>query len=248
MTGSHDSARPLLAAAFAVLLAGTAFAQQKPQPPAQAQETGVPNALQGFARNKDEPVQIEAATLEVRDKDKMAVFTGNVVVTQGDTVMKCKELRVFYEPDDSKGGASAKAGAAKGGSTMKAAQPGPGGRQSIRRLEARGGVVVTSKDQTATGETGIFEMKSNTVTLLGRPVVITQGTNILKGERLVVDLTTNFARVEGGRVQGLFSTGKDDKPAGKDDKPAAAGQPKDGQKPALRTKPTALPPPQAVTN
>jgi lipopolysaccharide export system protein LptA len=228
-------ARLLPATLAVVCLAGAASAQPTQKP----QETGIPNALQGFSKNKDEPVQIEAASLEVRDKDKMAVFTGNVVVTQGDTVMKCKELRVFYDQDDPKG--SAKGGAAKGGS-MKAAQPGPGGRQSIRRLEARGGVVVTSKDQTATGATGIFEMKTNTVTLMGG-VVITQGTNVLKGDRLVVDLTTNFARVEGGRVQGLFSTSKDDKP-GKDDK-----QPKEGQKPAVKNKPTALPPPpQTVTN
>lgn len=221
------------------------------QPAQKQQETGVPNALQGFAKNKDQPVQIEAASLEVRDKDKMAVFTGNVVVTQGDTVMKCKELRVFYDQDDPKGSVkagSAKAGAAKGGS-MKAAQPGPGGKQSIRRLEARGGVVVTSKDQTATGATGIFEMKTNTVTLMGG-VVITQGANVLKGDRLVVDLTTNFARVEGGRVQGLFSTSKDDKPGGKEEKPsAAAGQPQEGQRPSVKRKPTALPAAtQPVTN
>ncbi len=48
--------------------------------------------------------------------------------------------------------------------------------------------------------------------------MITQGANVLKGERLIVDLTTNYAKVEGGRVQGLFSTSKDDKPAGKDEK------------------------------
>ncbi|MFN3350900.1 LptA/OstA family protein [Pseudorhodoplanes sp.] len=217
------------------LAQGPATAPAKGGAPASKGETGVPNALQGFSRNKDEPVQIEAATLEVRDKEKMAVFTGNVVVTQGDTVMRCKELRVFYDQDEPKGGTASKGG------TMKAAQPGPGGRQSIRRLEARGGVVVTSKDQTATGATGIFEMKTNTVTLMGG-VVITQGANVLKGDRLVVDLTTNFAKVEGGRVQGLFSTGRDDKPA-------ASGSGNEGQKPAVRNKPTALPSPsQAGTN
>ncbi len=216
----------LVAGVVAVFFAGgvAAQAQQKAKP----QETGVPNALQGFGTNKDQPVQIEAASLEVRDKDKMAVFTGNVVVTQGDTVMKCKELRVYYDQEASKDGAKASPK-----STMKAAQPGPGGRQSISRLEARGGVVVTTKDQTATGGTGIFEMKTNTITLSGG-VVIAQGANVLKGERLVVDLTTNFAKVEGGRVQGLFSTNKDDKPGGKDEKA--------DQKPSAKKKPTALPP------
>ena len=94
---------------------------------------------------------------------------------------------------------------------MQAATPGPGGQQQIRRLEARGGVVVTQKDQTATGEAGIFDMKTNTVTLTGN-VVMTQGQNVLRGERLVVDLTTGVSRVESGkggqgRVQGLFLPG-----------------------------------------
>ena len=39
---------------------------------------GVPNALQGFSQNRDQPVKIEAASLEVRDKDKVATFSGNV--------------------------------------------------------------------------------------------------------------------------------------------------------------------------
>ena len=185
---------------------------------------GVPNALQGFSQNRDKPVQIEAAQLEVRDKDKMAVFSGNVMVTQGDTTMKSKSLHVFYDQEDAKGG-------------MKTAAPGPGGKQTIRRLEARGGVVVTQKEQTATGAIGIFDMKSNTVTLEGG-VTITQAGNILRGERLVVDLGTSYARVEagkGGTVQGMFSTkGKEEK----DEKPASAARQKDANKPSKKaTKP-----------
>ena len=94
---------------------------------------------------------------------------------------------------------------------MQAAKPGPGGQQKIKRLEARGGVVVTQKEQTATGDLGIFDMKTNTVTLTGN-VVMTQGQNVLRGDRLVVDLTTGVSRVESGkngqgRVQGLFQPG-----------------------------------------
>jgi lipopolysaccharide export system protein LptA len=160
---------------------------------------GPPNALQGFSQNRDQPVHIEAATLEVRDKDKVATFSGDVRVKQGDTNLRCKSLVVFYEQGDEAG--------AKG-KTLQAASPGPGGQQRIKRLEARGGVVVTQKDQTATGENGVFDMKTNTVTLLGN-VVMTQGQNVLRGERLVVDLTSGTSRVESGkngqgRVQGLF--------------------------------------------
>lgn len=185
----------------AMCFAGAAPAQN-------TQNTGVPNALQGFSQNRDQPVKIEAASLEVRDKDKTAIFSGNVVVTQGDVIMKCKDLVVFY---DQEGGNPANKG------TMKAAQPGPGGKQSIRRLEARGGVTVIQKEQTATGAIGIFEMKTNTVTLEGG-VVITQGSNVLRGDRLVVDLTTSAAKVESAKgrpVQGVFSTNsKDDKGGG----------------------------------
>lgn len=201
----------------------TAFAVLGASTVAPAQNTGVPNALQGFSQNKDQPVHIEAATLEVRDKDKRATFSGNVVVKQGDTTLRSKTLDVFYDQEDAKGG-------------MKAAQPGPGGKQSIRRLEAKGGVVVTQKDQTATGQTGIFDMKSNTITMTGG-VVITQGQNVLRGERLIVDVATGHARVEGGRVQGMFSPGskdqKDSKPDSKDGKPenaAPAGQHKPSPK------------------
>jgi lipopolysaccharide export system protein LptA len=156
----------------------------------QTASQGPPNALQGFSQNRDQPVHIEAATLEVRDKQKQATFSGDVRVKQGDTGLRCKSLVVFYEqsgePTDS-------------GKTLQAASPGPGGEQRIKRLEARGGVVVTQKDQTATGELGIFDMKTNTVTLTGNPVIMTQGQNVLRGGKLVVDLTSGVSRVEAGK-------------------------------------------------
>jgi lipopolysaccharide export system protein LptA len=166
-----------LLVAFAVLaFAGGASAQNSP-----------PNALQGFSQNRDQPVKIDAATLEVRDKDKVATFGGNVHLVQGDTTLRCTTLVVFY--DQGGGGTAAP-------NTMKAATPvGPGGNQSIKRLEAKGGVIVTQKDQTATGDNGVFDMKSNTVTLIGK-VVISQGPQVIEGDRLVVNLTTGVSRVE----------------------------------------------------
>ena len=66
---------------------------------AQSAPQGPPNALQGFSQNRDQPVRIEAATLEVRDKQKQATFSGDVRVKQGDTGLRCKSLVVFYEQD-----------------------------------------------------------------------------------------------------------------------------------------------------
>lgn len=181
--------------------------------PALAQNQGPPNALQGFSKNRDQPVQIEAATLEVREKEKQATFSGNVKVTQGDTGLRAKTLVVFYEDSNGSGGSkdAGKDGGKDAGKGMIAATPGPGGQQQIKRLEARGGVVVTQKDQTVTGDTGVFDMRTNTVTMNGN-VVMTQGPNVMRGDRLVVDLGTGVSRVEsarsgGGRVQGLFQAG-----------------------------------------
>jgi lipopolysaccharide export system protein LptA len=196
MSALRTKSVPILLAAM--LAIGTSSAHAQPGP------KGPPNALQGFSQNRDQPVHIESATLEVRDKDKVATFSGDVRVKQGDTNMRCKSLMVFYEQDGDAGNDDA----GNGGKPMQAAAPGPDGQQKIKRLEAFGGVVVTQKQQTATGEKGIFDMKANTVTLIGN-VVMTQGKNVLRGERLVVDLTTGISRVESGkngsgRVQGLF--------------------------------------------
>jgi lipopolysaccharide export system protein LptA len=169
--------------------------------------------MQGFSQNRDQPIQIEAATLEMRDKKKEATFSGNVKVIQGDTTMTSKTLVVFYESGGASAAgtpaatpANAKAAPAKG-APIPAAAPGPGGASSIKRLEARGNVVVTQKDQVVTGETAVFDTKTNLVTMLGG-VVLTQGKNVLRGDRLMVDMTTGVSRVESdsGRVQGLFQS------------------------------------------
>jgi lipopolysaccharide export system protein LptA len=175
-----------LALLLAMMVSAPAQTAQSPT----SVQTGVPNALQGFSKNRDQPVKIDSGSLEVRDKDKVATFSGDVHLSQGDTTLRCKTLMVYYEDR-------------AGGATLKAAQPGPRGQQQISRLEARGGVTVHQKDQTATGNDGVFDMKTNTVTLIGN-VVVTQGQNVLRGDRLVVDLTSGVSRVEGGRVQGLF--------------------------------------------
>jgi lipopolysaccharide export system protein LptA len=180
---------------------------------AQPKNTGVPNAMQGFSQNRDQPVHIEAATLEVRDKESVAVFSGDVHVVQGDTDMRCKSLVVFYEAAPGKSPAAAKkntravpAGTAK--ANMLLPQMGDSGQRRVRRLEARGGVVVKRNDQLATGRTGIFDMKANTVTLVG-DVVVSKGPNVIRGDHLVVDLQTGVSRIEsgknsGGRVRALL--------------------------------------------
>jgi lipopolysaccharide export system protein LptA len=205
------SPRSLAAAGFALALIASSGAH------AQSVATGVPNAMQGFSQNRDQPIQIEAASLEMRDKKKEATFSGNVKVVQGDTTMTSKSLVVFYDSGPAAAApAPANAKAAKT-APLPAASPGPGGSSSIRKLEAKGSVVVTQKDQTVTGDSAIFDTRANLITMAGG-VVLTQCKNVLRGERLLVDMTTGVSRVEGGKVQGLF-----DQAAGKDCGSSAGG-------------------------
>lgn len=194
--GCFAAARRTAAAVTVAFALSTAAAAQSSPP-------GPPNALQGFSQNRGQPINIESASLEVRDKEKIATFIDNVRLVQGDTTLECKQLVVYYDEDLAPGGAPRPAKTDKPGEK-------PGGGQQIRRLEARGGVVVTQKDQTATGDTGIFDMKTNTVTLVGN-VVIAHGLNVVRGDRLWVDLNSNVSRVEskagGGRVNALFQPG-----------------------------------------
>jgi lipopolysaccharide export system protein LptA len=184
--------------AIAVAMADVAAAQGRPGQP------GQPSIMQSLTEgpNANQPVQIEAATLEVRDKAKMATVSGNVKVVQGDTTMKCQTLVVFYDKD-------ARPGAGKSAPGM------PDNAQSIRRIEARGGVTVITKDQNATGELGIFDMKTNTITLSGN-VVVSQGQNVVHGDRVVVDMTSGVSRVESEgktgqtRVRALIQPNKGD--------------------------------------
>jgi lipopolysaccharide export system protein LptA len=176
---------------------------------AQSAVSGVPNAMQGFSQNRDQPIQIEAASLEMRDKKKEATFSGSVKVIQGDTTMTSKTLVVFYDstPAATAPAASPAEKTAAKPAPMQSAAPGPGGSSSIRRLEAKGNVVVTQKDQVVTGETAVFDTKTNLITMLGG-IVLTQGKNVLRGDRLLVDMTTGVSRVESdsGKVQGLFQS------------------------------------------
>ena len=191
--------RRLIAAAAKIAAMTVALALCGPDATAQKNQ-GPPNALQGFSQNRDQPVKIQASSLEVREKDKMATFAGDVHVVNGDTELHCKTLLVFYDSDS---------GARSDASTrnMKAADPGPGGERQIKRIEAKGGVVVNQKDQVATGDAAIFNMRENTVVLTGG-VVVTKGQDVLKGQRLTVDLTSGVSRMDGGRVDAFIDTRK----------------------------------------
>jgi lipopolysaccharide export system protein LptA len=168
-------------------------------------------------QNQDQPIQIEAAKLEVHDKNKMATFSGDVQVVQGDTTIKCQSLVVFYGAERGAGAAQTVPPPAPAAGAPQAANLPPGmavpqGAQDIRRIEARGGVTVISKDQNASGDLGVYDLKKKTITLTGN-VVVSQGKNVLHGDRVVVDTTTGNAHIDSGvasqsRVRALIQPNK----------------------------------------
>jgi lipopolysaccharide export system protein LptA len=162
-----------------------------------AAQSGVQGQFQGLKMSGNDPIQIESDRLEVREKENLAIFSGNVAVVQGTTLLKAGKLTVYYVPGT--------------GSTT-------GGDAAIDRLEVENTVYVKSDDQIATGDRGTFDMKTNMLVLTGDKVVLTQGKSVLVGCKLTVNMKTNQANFEGcaasgGRVKTLLDRSSQPKPA-----------------------------------
>jgi lipopolysaccharide export system protein LptA len=194
-----------LAVALALLLAAPLAAQT------------LTNSFGGLTESSKDPIDIESDVLVVHDKQKYATFKGNVKAVQGTTTLRAKELNVHYVGGDNLAtGAKKEGGDQTAPATKVADAQGGGGAAAkkdaqITKIEAKGEVVITSEDdQTTTSDWAIYDLPAQQVTVGGN-VVLTQGKNVLKGERLVIDLTTGESRFEntgnaatGGRIRALF--------------------------------------------
>ena len=113
---------------------------------------------------------------------------------------------------DAQGAAASAPVAGKAGDGTKPNQ----GDTQITKIEAKGDVIINSKDdQTTTSDWAVYDLPTQLVTVGGN-VVLTQGKNVLKGDRLVIDLKTGESRFEntgntaaGGRIRALFMPKKD---------------------------------------
>lgn len=139
------------------------------------------SALKGH--NTNAPVDISADRIEVQDKADRAMFTGNVVARQAEMTLTAPRITVAY----------ANAGGVK-----------------IKRIDATGGVTVTSPGERASGEVGIYDTEKRLITLIGG-VTLVRGDSRVAGGRLVIDLRSGRAVVDGGgpgsggRVTGRFT-------------------------------------------
>jgi lipopolysaccharide export system protein LptA len=138
-------------------------------------------------QQRAEPVKITATALEWRERAKVATFSGDVRIVQGETDMRSNTLIVFYEDQDQSGSKQA------------------GDRGQIRRMEAHGSVVITQKSQRAVGDRADYDVRANTITLSGN-VVVTKCEEVLRGPRLLINLGTGVTRMEGGRVEAMVDS------------------------------------------
>jgi lipopolysaccharide export system protein LptA len=126
------------------------------------------SALKGH--DSGAPVDVSASRLEVQDRADRAIFAGNVHVKQGDLNLDTERLTVSYSGSD--------------------------GIQ-IRRLDAAGGVTVRSPSETAKGDFGIYDLDRRLITLIGN-VRLDRDANSISGARLVIDLDSGRAVIDGG--------------------------------------------------
>jgi lipopolysaccharide export system protein LptA len=175
-----------------------------------------------------EPISIDADKLVYYDKEHKAVYSGNVVVIQGDTKMTCSAMTVFLDHAPTQGAASSSKGAAP--QSMNG-QSGPTADSGVKHLDAAGPVTVVSKTQVATGDSGSYDKAEDKVRLIGH-VTLSDGQNVTKGDKLTYDLKNSLATVDtsakSGRVHGQFTpkSSADAAKSGADVTKADAAKPK----------------------
>lgn len=131
-------------------------------------------AFGGLRADTSLPVEVTADALDVDQEDGTAVFTGNVVVGQGEMRLSATEVLVVYKPD----------------------------RSGIDRLIATGNVVLVNGPDAAEADKADYTIDSGIIVMTG-DVLLTQGPNALSGERMNVDLAAGTARMT-GRVRTIF--------------------------------------------
>ncbi len=136
----------------------------------------------GVAYDARQPVEVTADNLTIDQSTGEAVFSGNVIVHQGDLRMAAGQVRVLYSETD--------------------------GRRGVDEVVASGGVLVTRGADAAEGREARFDVASALLTMAGG-VLVTQGPTAVAGDRMVVNMRTGSGSVE-GRVRTVLDTGGDE--------------------------------------
>lgn len=144
-----------------------------------AQET--PKPLTGFELGNG-PLTVTSDDLVMFHDENRAEFAGNVLAVQGKTRLKADRVIVWFRKSGQK-------------------EPeGPSGSQSLDRVKAEGRVNIQTDQFTAKSDAAVYETATEILVLSGREATLTQGENIVKGVKIVVDRKKGSTRVEAGRA------------------------------------------------
>jgi lipopolysaccharide export system protein LptA len=158
----------------------------------------LPHAIATAAESRDKvasmkgggPIEIVSDRLDAYNQEKLVVFSGNVVATQKDKVIKADRVFVYYKKDD-------KAAAKKTKTTENA--------DDLDRIEAKGNVRVTQGEKIVTGENAVFFNNEQKIIMTGNPVM-REGSNVIKGDRIVVLLDEDRGVVESSKEKRVTAT------------------------------------------
>jgi len=141
---------------------------------------------QSRALSTDQPIDINADQLEIKQDRNLAIFKGNVIAEQGSIKLRAEKLKVWYKQSSEN---SSQNDIMAGG--------------TIIRIDAIDDVFVSSASETAKGDFGVYEIAKQQLTLTGT-VILTRGDNVLRGKKLVMNMATGQSQLSGGRVHGRF--------------------------------------------
>ncbi|HYF23426.1 MAG TPA: LptA/OstA family protein [Caulobacteraceae bacterium] len=146
------------------------------------------------------PIDITADSLEVVEAQRVQRWRGKVEALQGQNRLRADAIDVFH-------------GTGAGGARPTNAAPGTGWGE-IDRLEAVGGVYFVTPQQVARGDKAVYTTATDTIVITGN-VVIAQGENVLRGDRLTIEVASGRSTMDAGpgggpgeRVRGVFYPGK----------------------------------------
>ncbi|MEW6598600.1 MAG: LptA/OstA family protein [Pseudomonadota bacterium] len=189
MTPKSRLAVLALCAGMATAAAATLQAQAQDAKPAAGGGVGLSSS--------GGPIDISADEQEVFQQEHRIIWKGNVDAVQDKARLKTPRLEVFYV-----------------GKTAAGAQPAadatsPAGGSKIERMEADGPVYYSTDTESARGDHGTYLASNDTITLFGN-VVVMQGQNVAKGDKLVIEQKTGHSVLSvnnkgpGGKVRGVF--------------------------------------------
>jgi LPS export ABC transporter protein LptC/lipopolysaccharide transport protein LptA len=172
------------------------FVQKNPgtKKPAETEAKGGAAGLAQFKTSPGAPLDVEADSLDVDDNVRLAIFRGDVITKQGDVTMRSPQIRASY---------TGSARLADMNAGIDQPSSGGGGSSQLERIEADGGVVVTTADgRKVTGTTARYEAKTNSVAVTGDVELSQQGT-VVRGNRLVIDMASGKATIDTSAVKAV---------------------------------------------